>query len=71
MIIGEILKFILDEVLNNEDYESARYCIILSQTYHFVNEKEEKISLQQMIENHGIFKNTEFWENFIACIFFK
>jgi hypothetical protein len=72
MVIGDILKFILDEVTSDKDYESARYCIILSQTYHYVNDKGEKVSLQHMIENHELFKKTDFWESFIACkIFIK
>jgi hypothetical protein len=64
---------ILNEVMNEDikDYESARYCIILSQTYHYINDKSEKISLQEKIENHEILKKSEFWENFIAYSIFQ
>ena len=69
-IIGDILLQILDEVLIDKDYESARYCIILSQTYHFMND-HEKVSLQQKIEKHDLLKMTDFWENFIAYSIFE
>jgi hypothetical protein len=68
MIIGDILKFIFDKVVNDEDYESAKYCIILSQTYHYVSEDGQKVSLQKFIENHELLKKSEFWENFTKCI---
>jgi len=67
MIIGDILKFILDEVVKDEDYESAKYCIILSQTYHYVSEDGEKVSLQKFIENHDLLKKSAFWHDFIKC----
>jgi hypothetical protein len=66
-IIGIILAYILDEVIKDKDYESARYCIILSQTYHSLGENGNKISLQTKIENHDLLKRIDFWENFIAC----
>lgn len=65
-IIGDIMNRILDEVTQNEDYESARYCIILSQTFHFIK-GDIKIFLQQKIQKHKSLKQTTFWENFIAC----
>lgn len=72
-IIGDILIQILNEVMNEDikDYESAKYCIILSQTYHYINDKSEKISLQDKIESHEILKKSEFWENFIAYSIFQ
>jgi hypothetical protein len=66
--IGDIFNFILDVVENN-DYESAKYCLILSQTYHHVD-NGCKLSLQSKIQDHKLLKTVEFWENFIACKFF-
>jgi hypothetical protein len=66
-IIGDILNQILDEVILDKDFESARYCLILSQTYHYNDDDGKKISLQQKLENHLLFKSLEFWESFIAC----
>lgn len=66
-IIGDVLNQILDEVIKYKDYESARYCIILSQTYHYLSDDCKKISLQQKIEKHDLLKTVDFWENFIAC----
>jgi hypothetical protein len=66
-IIGDILNHILDKVIIDKDFESARYCLILSQTYHYIDENK-KISLQQKLENHLLFHTIDFWESFIACI---
>lgn len=69
-IVGDILNAILDAVNEDLDYDSARYCIILSQTFHKLKEKsEEKIFLQNKIQKHKILKSENFWENFVACIF--
>jgi hypothetical protein len=66
-IIGDILNHILDLIVNDKDYESARYCIILSQTFHFIGREKQKFYLQRKIERHDLLKMTDFWENFIAC----
>jgi hypothetical protein len=66
--IGNIMLNILDEVIKEKDYECARYCIILSQTYHYFDELDNtKYFLQKKIENHELLKMSDFWENFIAC----
>lgn len=65
-LIGDVLIQILDHVLVDKDYESARYAIILSQTYHYFTEEGLKVSLQDKIERHEVLKNMSFWENFIA-----
>jgi hypothetical protein len=64
------LNQILDEVIQDKDFESARYCLILSQTYHYI-EDNKKISLQQKLENHYLFHTIDFWESFIACKYGK
>ncbi len=55
----------LDFILKDEDFFCAKNIIILSQTFYILNEKKEKIYLQKNIENHSVFKNLDFWQNFI------
>ena len=43
----------------------AKNIIILSQTFYILNEKKEKIYLQKNIQNHSVFQNLDFWQNFI------
>ncbi len=71
--LGELIWFILDQSYLENDYEAARYCMILSQTFYcestldIKNKHQPKTSLQEKIENHEIWKNIVFWENFLKC----
>jgi len=72
--LGELIRFILDQSYIENDYESARYCMILSQTFFcegvdVKNISTHKISLQDKIESHDIWKSVAFWENFLKCYY--
>ena len=64
IIIGEIINSILNRIMNDSDYYSAKNCIILSQTF-YKKKDEQKIFLQEEIKNNPLFKNELFWDNFI------
>lgn len=66
MILGHILKKILGQVTSNQDYESAKYCIILSQTF-----KSTDHSLQFAIQEEKLLTMREFWENMIAYLIYE
>ena len=63
--ISIIMNSILDYILKDDDYFCAKNIIILSQTFYSLNDNKEKIYLQKNIENHPVFKNLDFWKNFI------
>ena len=65
--LGELLNKILDEIIIHKDYNSAKYCIILSQTFFkpSCDIVKKKIFLQSVIENHEIWKNIDVWEQMI------
>lgn len=67
--LGELLNRILDEIVLQKDFESAKYCMILSQTFFkpSIDITNQRIFLQNAIENHEIWKNIEFWEQIIKC----
>jgi len=71
--LGELIRYILDYSYLENDYEAARYCMILSQTFYCegidIKHKttRQKISLQEKIETHDIWKSLAFWENFLTC----
>ena len=64
IIIGEIINSILNRIMNDSDYYSAKNCIILSQTF-YKKKDEQKIFLQEEIKNNPLFKNKLFWDDFI------
>jgi len=63
---------LLEEVNVSNDFITAKYCLILSQTYNKQDEMtNKKISLQDTIEKHELFRNLYFWEQYISCINIK
>ena len=67
IIIGKLLNSMLNKAENEEDYFSAKNCIILSQTYYFKYLKE-KIYLKIYIQNCPIFKSQKFWDNLLDTL---
>ena len=69
--LSEILHYILEESKKTNDFESAKNCIILSQTFYHekpkANNKKEtkKVYLFDYIKNFKWLKNLEFWEGII------
>ena len=61
-IIGKCLLIIMDNVIKDEDYRMAKTAMILSQTYFKMDEKNEKYYLQNVIKDHKLFSNIQFWE---------
>ena len=62
-IIGKCLLIIIDNVIKDEDYSMTKTEMILSQTYFKMDEKNERYYLQNVIKNHKLFSNMQFWEN--------
>lgn len=62
--VGKVLAMVLDAVEQENDIETAKNVIILSQTYYF-KANEEKIYLQKFIESHPLFESKTFWEEFM------
>ena len=64
--LAEILKKILFFAEQNEDYDSAKNCIILSQTYYYEDKNtSKKIYLVELISDNKWLKKPEFWKNII------
>ena len=64
VIIGEIINSILNRIMNDSYYYSAKNCLILSQTF-YKKKDDQKIFLQEEIKNNPLFKNKLFWDDFI------
>ena len=69
--ISNTLNYIINNLPNNDKYEVAKNCIILSQTFYYENEKEEKKYIYEIIKKNKIFQNEEFWENYTNLLINK
>ena len=61
--LGIILKFILEKIKKEKDYEIMKYIIIMSQTYYCFDNNNNKIYLIKYIENDSLFQSKEFWKS--------
>ena len=65
-IIGDVFTLLLDKAIEFKDNETARFTMILSQTF-YSGSNNNKISLQTKIEKHCIWNKLEFWDDFFKC----
>ena len=64
--LGIILKEILTIAEEKKDYNAAKNCILLSQTYYIVDEKtSKKLYIFDKIKNNKWVNSTDFWRVFI------
>ena len=64
-IIAQIFNSMLNKVIDDSDFNCAKNCIILSQTYYMNNNNDKsKIFLQSKIKNNNLFKSKLFWDDF-------
>lgn len=70
--ISELIKIVLDEIFGVVDTYVAVYCLLLSSTFYFntatlggVNQKKY---LFELISDHRIWHDIDFWERAITCM---
>ena len=64
--LGNIMKQLISIIEKENDYETLRLCLILSQTFYFENHKGEKFYVIRYFDNNPLFKTKEFWDFFIG-----
>ena len=65
-LMGECLNIILNKSIKNNNFEMIKNCIILSQTFYYIDENDnEKQFIFKLIEKNEFFRDEEFWTNFI------
>ena len=63
--LGEIMKHILESLIETKEiYEALGYCLILSQTYYFLNANKEKVYVIRFFEDMSLFQEKKFWNFF-------
>lgn len=60
-LLLEILKLAEQKL----DYKSAKDCILLSQTYYIINDKNEKIYSFEKVKHNTWIKSSKFWRDFL------
>ena len=61
-IIGNCLLIIINNIIDDEDYNMAKTVMILSETYYKMDEKNGKYYLHNAIKDNKLFSNISFWE---------
>lgn len=62
---GLALNAILETAEKQKNFQTAKLCIILSQTFYFIEPNENKFYLVSLIKNNKWLKSGNFWRNFI------
>ena len=64
--LGEIFKYLNIFILNKNDMEVFKYILILSQTYYYISEKDnKKIYLFSYIKDYPGYSNSKFWDDYL------
>ena len=65
-IMGKLLNTILDYNEEKKNYDKAKNCIILSQTFYYCEDlSNEKIYIYEYLKDNKWIKKSDFWRNFI------
>ena len=72
-LVSEILLIILDSAKKQHNYEAAKNCVILSQTFYYTDESNpnKKIYVLELIKSHPWLQSLEFWKEFILIMILK
>ena len=65
-LLAKCFNYLIDNVEKDKLFDYMKNCIILAQTYFYVEEgKKDKIYLIELIKNCSYVKNSNFWRTFI------
>ena len=65
IIIGKVLNAILEYSEKEKNYEIAKNCLILSQTFYYFDLNNKKIYIFNLIKENKWIKGPQFWRPFI------
>ena len=67
-LIGKVLNIILEYAEKENNYDKAKNCIILSQTFFFLDLNKQKNYIFRYIKNNKWLKSCKFWRGFIGLM---
>ena len=70
-LVSEILLTILNNAQEQNNYTSAKNCIILSQTFYYNDESNKKVFIIDLIKKHSWLSSMKFWKDFILIMILK
>ena len=70
-LVSEILLTILNVAQKNNNYISAKNCVILSQTFYYLDESKNKVYIVDKIKKHPWISSMKFWKDFILIMILK
>ena len=70
-IIGKVLKALLESAEKDNNYELAKNCIVISETFYYLDSEKEKKYAFIFIKDYKWLKRSRFWRGFINFIFKK
>lgn len=65
ILLSQLFNIISDKIQKDNDYHTAEMVIILSETY-FIEEGKRKKFLQESFKGNKVFKDKNFWEEFLC-----
>ena len=69
--IGKMLNIILDYAEKEHNFEKAKNCIILSQTFFYYDLNKQRFYIFGLIKHNKWLKGTKFWRDFIGIMLEK
>jgi len=64
-LLGKGFNILLEDAAKNKLFDNIKNCIILSQTYFYIDENKNKIYIFEYIKNNKWMKSASFWRSFI------
>ena len=64
-LMNDFFCTIINTIVRDKDFHSAKNIIILSQTYYYLDNKKKKIYLQERIKKETLFKTPKFWKEYL------
>jgi hypothetical protein len=64
-LLGKGFNILLENAAKNKLFDNIKNCIILSQTYFYIDENKNKIYIFEYIKNNKWMKSASFWRSFI------
>ena len=63
--ISKIFNIILESAEKNNNYEQAKFCIILSETFYYSDINKKKTYIIDLIQKNKWLKSSKFWRGFM------
>ena len=67
-LLAKVFEILLRNAQRKKLYENARNCIILSQTYFYMDENNNKVYIFELIKKNNWLSNSKFWREFIDAM---